>query len=274
MSTPRPTGATPVGDGEPAPSGRPAWVPIAAVVGAILLVALVGFLVTRDGGGDTALAPGPTDSASPLPAEDTVLPSEPSPVPLPPENPSPAATTPSAPASTAPEASPPPPPVPPSEAPPATQAPSATEPAPAPTSDGAGQPQPPPTIPEAPSDAEQGGAGTVTTTDGQQLLPGVPEDLSPFAGATVDGALVRVQQVVGDEAFWIGESAEDRLLVVVSTTDESAPQVTEGQAVSFRGTVERNPDDPTSAFGVEESEGLAQLQQQGHHLAASEVSLS
>jgi len=129
-------------------------------------------------------------------------------------------------------------------------------------------------VPEAPNDAAQGGPGTVTTTDGQQLLPGVPSDLSPFAGATVDGGLVRVQQVVGDEAFWIGESASDRLLVVVASSGESAPQVSEGQAVSFRGTVEPNPDDPGAEFGIDESEGLSQLQQQGHHLSTTQLSVS
>lgn len=88
------------------------------------------------------------------------------------------------------------------------------------------------------------------------LVIAVPDRRS-LVGRTVELADAPVLDVVGDRAFWIGSSAEQRLFVVLkevpppgSPTDADI-DINPGQTVNLRGVVRAMPDarTATAAFG-------------------------
>ena len=125
--------------------------------------------------------------------------------------------------------------------------------------------------------------GTDTDTDGQltvgnqSILPVPAGGLAALAGQPVDGRTVTVEAVVADEAFWVGSSVTDRVLVVLTpeargTDGESPFQVEAGQRVNLAGTVTALDGAPAD-FGVDAAEGADQLQTQGAYVLATSVEL-
>ena len=116
-----------------------------------------------------------------------------------------------------------------------------------------------------------------TLRAGQSTLLPVPAGgLAALAGQTVTGQGVLVESVVGDEAFWVGSSATDRVLVHLSeqartAAGESPFQVAAGQRVDLEGVLQ--PLAAASEFGVDEAEGAAQLQSIGHYIEATRIAL-
>lgn len=76
----------------------------------------------------------------------------------------------------------------------------------------------------------------------------VPQRL-PLVGRQVQLSDVRVQSVVGDEIFWVGPSADQRLFVALDPAPglnrpvESPTDVSPGQGVNVTGVVKRVPAD-------------------------------
>ena len=127
--------------------------------------------------------------------------------------------------------------------------------------------------------AGAGGAatGAPLTADGQDLLAASGGSLAERAGQAVTGSAV-VESVVSDEGFWVGSGPESRVFVFLTpqareSQGESGFQVEAGQTVQVEGSVQSLDEATDAAAGVEESEGLSQLQQQGALVSADSVTL-
>ena len=108
------------------------------------------------------------------------------------------------------------------------------------------------------------GAGTLASAGGQELLP-VPamNELSRLRHERVTGTSVPVESVVADEAFWVGTSEQDRMLVRLERATESPFKVRAGEIVSFDGVLARAGDGLAKELGVTENEGAPLLAEQG-----------
>jgi RNA polymerase sigma factor (sigma-70 family) len=109
--------------------------------------------------------------------------------------------------------------------------------------------------------------------DQQPLLP-VPPDVAARAGAEVRGDGVVVRSVVGDEAFWVGSSEADQLLVVLTGSVESPQQIAPGQALDFTGRLVPNTPETAASAGVDASEHADLLARQGVHLEVAQEALT
>jgi hypothetical protein len=115
--------------------------------------------------------------------------------------------------------------------------------------------------------AQGGGAGAQLTADGQDLLAASGGSLADRSGQAVTGSAV-VESVVSDEGFWVGSGPESRVFVFLTpqareSAGESGFQVEAGQTVQVEGSMVTVDEAPDASAGVEEAEGLSQLQQQG-----------
>lgn len=128
-----------------------------------------------------------------------------------------------------------------------------------------------------------GGAGSGELVAGDQdllqLVAGgsAATALAEFAGQDATASGVQVLSVPADEGFWVGSSETERVWVqLTGESGESPYQVQEGDTVDFDGTLVPHEQAFASEVGVEESEGAAQLTEQGHHIevAKSAVQLS
>ena len=122
---------------------------------------------------------------------------------------------------------------------------------------------------------DTGGAaaeGTVTV-GGTDLfsLAGDPEALGNYEDEAVEATSVPVESVVADEGFWIGETDQERLFVFLNLTDESGPQIDEGDTVSFSGTTRPLPVDFEQRFGLTPDDGIEQLTEQGHYIEVTDI---
>jgi hypothetical protein len=119
------------------------------------------------------------------------------------------------------------------------------------------------------------GAAAGTITIGSDDLLGLAAEgndaLVDREGETVTADGVTVHSVVGDEAFWVGAGAEDRVLVVVDPSVESAPSLGAGDRVSLRGTLEPLPVDFASRYGVSSQGDIDLLTAEGHFVLADQV---
>lgn len=124
-----------------------------------------------------------------------------------------------------------------------------------------------------PTTAPIGGTGTAAGSplvSGEDTLLGLPATgLTQYAGQPAVATGVPVESVVADEGFWVGNSPTDRVFVSYAGEDEAGNleegvQIEVGQRLSFNGTVVPLPADVEEVGDVDESEGLAQLQEQGH----------
>ena len=116
-------------------------------------------------------------------------------------------------------------------------------------------------------------AGTITV--GSDDLLGAAGDgndaLVDREGETVSASGVTVQAVVSDEAFWVGRDVEQRVLVVLDVSGESAPSIGAGDRVSFSGTLEPLPVDFADRYGISASEDADLLVNQGHYVTTDQV---
>jgi hypothetical protein len=125
--------------------------------------------------------------------------------------------------------------------------------------------------------AAQGGGAAQLTADGQDLLAASGSSLGERAGQAVTGSAV-VESVVSDEGFWVGSGRESRVFVFLTpqareSAGESGFQVQAGQTVQIEGSMVTADEAPDALAGVEEAEGLSQLQQQGALVSADAVTL-
>jgi hypothetical protein len=124
-----------------------------------------------------------------------------------------------------------------------------------------------------------GGAGTAAlTADGQDLLAASGGSLAERAGQSVTGT-ARVESVVSDEGFWVGDSATERVFVYLTpearrSQGESGFRVTAGQTVQLEGVLTGLADAPEAAEGVEAAEGRSQLDSQAAFVSARAVALA
>jgi hypothetical protein len=114
-------------------------------------------------------------------------------------------------------------------------------------------------------------AGTVAS-DGVDLLAlsSDPERLRAYEERSVEGASAPVESVVGDEAFWVGDS-DRRLLVFLNLAGESGAEIDAGDEVTFSGRVKALPVDYQQRFDVSPDEGAGQLEEQGRYIEATEI---
>ncbi len=79
------------------------------------------------------------------------------------------------------------------------------------------------------------------TIDGEDL--GRPDQLARLVGQAVQLKGVRVRDVVGDETFWVGPSARQRLFVVFDESGirDEAVKVTAGQTLTIVGELRELP---------------------------------
>ena len=144
----------------------------------------------------------------------------------------------------------------------------------------AGTPAAPPAGQTAPAPSGQSGPGLGTlTASGRSVLDEASAGrYAQLHGQPVEGRAVSVQSVVADEGFWAGASEQNRVFIFLTPqartrTGESPFQVRAGQRVDLTGSVKAVPADLTP-FGVDQSEGAAQLRSQGHYIEATSVRLS
>ena len=101
-----------------------------------------------------------------------------------------------------------------------------------------------------------------------------PAQLEQFDGMYVRARNVRVQSLVGDEAFWIGEGGSNRILVHLTSRGESQAWVRAGSRVSFVGAVAPNPSSAAYEYGIIPGEGAELLERQGRHIEVLASKLS
>ena len=128
------------------------------------------------------------------------------------------------------------------------------------------------------NDDDDDGARNDLSAAGRPLLPLPAGGLGAVAGQTAEGREMRVESVVADEGFWVGDASSSRVFVFLSdqakaSEGESPFQVEAGQSIDFTGVVKPLPAD-VADLGVEADEGADQLRQQGHFLELSRVALS
>ena len=133
--------------------------------------------------------------------------------------------------------------------------------------------------------ATAGGPGTTadgSANPGEGTITLGSDDLLQAAGEGNDALVERegeavaadgatVQGVLSEEAFWVGGSSEERVLVVLEPEAGSAPAVEAGDRVSFRGTLEALPVDFVERYGVSASEDADLLLDQGHYVRTDQV---
>lgn len=115
------------------------------------------------------------------------------------------------------------------------------------------------------------------TVAGTDLLAQSSGPLGPRNGQPVAGT-GRVQSVVSDEGFWVGDSATNRVFVFLTpearkSNGESGFQVTDGQSVQITGELVALADAPSSAAGVTDDEGRSQLVRQAAFVRAETLAL-
>ena len=137
--------------------------------------------------------------------------------------------------------------------------------------------------PEASAGADAGagaaGGGASLTANGEDLLAAAAGgSLADRAGQAVTGT-AKVESVVSDEGFWVGNSAKDRVFVFLTpearqSQGESGFQVEAGQTVQLEGALTALQESPEVAEGVEAAEGADQLTQQAAFVQAQSVQLA
>lgn len=96
-----------------------------------------------------------------------------------------------------------------------------------------------------------------------------------YDGQKVVGKGVPVESVVADEGFWVGQSADDRIFVLLTDADaESAPEIQPGDTIDFKGEVVAHGDDFAQRVGVEGNEGAQRLNALAGHVEISQYRLS
>ncbi|HWL37350.1 MAG TPA: hypothetical protein VNQ77_14295 [Frankiaceae bacterium] len=115
-------------------------------------------------------------------------------------------------------------------------------------------------------------AGRLTAGD-TNLFGRLDGSLGAYEGRDVTARGVRVVEVVGDEAFWIGNGSE-RVLVHLARSTESPFRVREGQSVDLRGTLRQADGSTARDFGVTDGEGADLVATQGAYVEATSVDLS
>lgn len=123
-----------------------------------------------------------------------------------------------------------------------------------------------------------GAAGAALTAGSQDLLNLPGNRIGSLAGQAATGQ-AKVQSVVADEGFWVGESEAKRVFVFLTpqarqSAGESGYQVKAGETVSLEGSVKRSDAGFAERAGVEESEGSRQLVDQGGYIEATKVALA
>lgn len=135
----------------------------------------------------------------------------------------------------------------------------------------------------AASAAQGGGSGQTAdapslTAGGQDLLALEGGRLGSLEGQRAEGT-ARVESVVADEGFWVGQDARNRVFVFLTpqarrSAGESGFQVEAGQTVSLRGTVKASSAQFAERAGVSADEGAQQLVEQAGYVEATEVRLA
>jgi hypothetical protein len=117
--------------------------------------------------------------------------------------------------------------------------------------------------------------GTLAAPAGALLPLPAGGELTEFVGTYVRARGVPVQSVVGNEAFWIGSSREQRVLVrVISGRGESAQRIVPGAKVAFAAAgVQRVKPSTAARLGITANEGARQLRRQGAYLSVLERKL-
>jgi hypothetical protein len=116
---------------------------------------------------------------------------------------------------------------------------------------------------------------TITSDDGQDVLAlaADPAALAGLEDHTVSALDVTVQSVVSEQGVWVGPSQAQRIFVAWG--GQSIPTgVGPGDVVSFSGVLNVLPVDFQTRFGVDDAEGATFLQQQGHYIDTTSVSLA
>jgi len=100
------------------------------------------------------------------------------------------------------------------------------------------------------------------------------QPLAPYEGQTVRAQKVRVISAPGDEGFWVGESAANRVWVDLEREGPLSRRVAAGQQVSFVGKVAPNRSAVFKEHSVGGPPDLEQLKRQGFHVHLDEATLA
>jgi hypothetical protein len=87
--------------------------------------------------------------------------------------------------------------------------------------------------------------------------------VADYDGVDVTGRSVPVESVVTDTGFWVGESDEDRIFVLVTG---SAIDLEPGDTIDFEGVVVEHGRNFAERIGVERNEGARRLTQLAGHI--------
>ena len=100
-------------------------------------------------------------------------------------------------------------------------------------------------------------------------------DAASVAGRSAEIEGATVESVTGDVTFWVGESAEDRVFVLMdedASGGEQGIQIEEGQTLRITGQVDEVPSD-TAAWDLSEEDAAA-LAEEPVYIAASRVEVA
>lgn len=120
---------------------------------------------------------------------------------------------------------------------------------------------------------ESSGSGQLAA-GGTQLLPPPPKGLGPLTGDKVTGKGVVVQSVNGNQGFFVGSSAAERVYVEwggdVGANEASTFQPKVGEKVNLTGTVQKASGSELKRLGLP-VDGEELVGQQGGFVNAEEV---
>lgn len=116
-----------------------------------------------------------------------------------------------------------------------------------------------------------GGSGGGQLVMGQRdLYPLLGGSLKRYTPTQVTGKGVTVVAVEAPDAFWVGKSAKESVLVKIRLKGKSAPKVKVGQKVDFVGSlIEASPGPQADSLGVKGPAGIARLAKQAAYVDVS-----
>ena len=114
---------------------------------------------------------------------------------------------------------------------------------------------------------------TLTVQQNPPIALSGDKTLAPYQGQTVRAQQVKVYSAPGDEGFWVGESAADRIWVDLDTGEPLSRRVAAGRRVSFVGKLAPNGQEVLTEPSVGGPPDVDQLKRQGFHVHIDEATL-
>ena len=114
---------------------------------------------------------------------------------------------------------------------------------------------------------------TLTVQQNPPIAISGRQALAPYQGQTIKAQRVKVYSAPGDEGFWVGEAAAERIWVNQDTGEPLSKRVAAGQRVSFIGKLAANGQEVLTEPSVGGPPDIDHIKRQGFHVHIDETTL-